>query len=300
MAAIWTALKASVRGAVHERDGRPNQDAVGLGRSGSRLAPLVLAVADGHGSARSFRSDRGSAFATACALDTLAGLVRRAGPGAPLSRLRRQMASHWPRMVVSRWRKMVWKDLRREPFTAFEFAPFPEAPPVAAPGHELPFGAYLAYGATLVMAAVTRRHIFYAQLGDGDILVVHEDGRVSRPWPRDHAFFATETISLCSPAAFRHFRTRVDPLRSGSAPALVLLATDGYANCFNDDDGFFQVGADLLDYLREEGPAFVEEKLGPWLRESSRDGSGDDITVGLAVRLGALHGVRSKPVAIPA
>jgi serine/threonine protein phosphatase PrpC len=300
MPATWTALKASVRGAVHERDGRPNQDAVGLCRPGNRIEPLVLAVADGHGSARSFRSDRGSAFATTCALDTLARFVRRAGPDAPLSRLRRQMAIHWPRTVVSRWRKMVWKDLRREPFTAFEFAPFPETPPVAAPGHELPFGAYLAYGATLVMAAVTRRHIFYAQLGDGDILVVHEDGRVSRPWPREHAFFATETVSLCSPGAFRHFRTRVDPLRSGRAPALVLLATDGYANCFSDDEGFFQVGADLLDYLREEGPAFVEEKLGPWLRESSHDGSGDDITVGLAVRLGALHGARSKPAVIPA
>src|SRR6202044_3506654 len=105
---------------------------------GSRLDPLVLAVADGHGSARSFRSDRGSAFATACALDALADFVRRAGPDAPLSRLRRQMANRWPRMVVSRWRKMVWKDLRREPFTAFEFAPFPEAPPLAAPGHDLP------------------------------------------------------------------------------------------------------------------------------------------------------------------
>jgi hypothetical protein len=86
-------------------------------------------------------------------------------------------------------------------------------------------------------------------------------------------------------------------LRSGAAPALVLLATDGYANCFTDDEGFFQVGADLLDYLREGGPAFVEEKLGPWLRESSHDGSGDDITVGLAVRLGALHGAFPKPAA---
>jgi serine/threonine protein phosphatase PrpC len=300
MPANWTALKASVRGAAHERDGRPNQDSAGLQRPDRRGQPLLLAVADGHGSARSFRSDRGSAFATTCALSSLGDFLRRHGPGTPLSRLRRQLAAHWPRMIVSRWRKMVFQDLLREPFTAFEFAPFPEAPPVAALGHELPFGAYLAYGATLVVTAVTSRHIFYAQLGDGDILLVHEDGRVSRPWPREHAFFATETISLCSPGAFRHFRCRVDPLRGGVAPALVLLSTDGYANCFSDDEGFFQVGADLLDYLREGGPSYVGEKLEPWLRESSHDGSGDDITVGLAVRLAALHGASPPPAVIPA
>jgi hypothetical protein len=288
MPAHWTALKSSVRGAAHEAAGRPNQDAVAV-RVPGRLDPLVLAISDGHGSARSFRSNRGAAFATASALEATAELLRRIGSNAPLSRLRHQMQNLWPRAVVSRWRKMVWDDLLREPFTAFEFAPFPEAPPVAAAGYELPFSAYLAYGATLVVTAVTPRHIFYAQLGDGDILIVHENGRVSRPWPRGHAFFATETLSLCSPDAPRDFRCRVEPLRAGMSPALVLLATDGYANCFSDDEGFFQVGGDFLGYLRESGPAFVEEKLEPWLRESSHDGSGDDITVGLAVRLGALE-----------
>ena len=81
-------------------------------------------------------------------------------------------------------------------------------------------------------------------------------------------------------------------------PALVMLSTDGYANCFGDDEDFFKVGADFLDYLRAEGVAFVGEKLEEWLRQSSRDGSGDDITVGLAVRPDVFR--FREPIAEPA
>jgi hypothetical protein len=48
------------------------------------------------------------------------------------------------------------------------------------------------------------------------------------------------------------------------------------------------VGADLLAYLQAHGIDFVNENLNQWLGESSRDGSGDDITVGLAARRPAL------------
>jgi len=39
--------------------------------------------------------------------------------------------------------------------------------------------------------------------------------------------------------------------------------------------------------MRKEGVGFVREKLEEWLRQSSHDGSGDDITVGLAARASA-------------
>jgi hypothetical protein len=33
-------------------------------------------------------------------------------------------------------------------------------------------------------------------------------------------------------------------------PALILLATDGYANSFPDEAGFLKVGSDLLGMIR--------------------------------------------------
>jgi len=106
---------------------------------------------------------------------------------------------------------------------------------------------------------------------------------VSRPLPKQHEFMSNQTVSLCTHNAALRFQTRVEPCRSGG-PVLVMLSTDGYANCFGTEESFFTVGADILKYLKSHGVAFVGEMLEQWLRESSQDGSGDDITVGLAVR----------------
>ena len=63
-------------------------------------------------------------------------------------------------------------------------------------------------------------------------------------------------------------------------PALVLAATDGYANSFADDAGFLQVGSDLLAMIRADGLELVSGELARWLSEVSELGSGDDVTVG--------------------
>jgi len=284
---IWTGRGVSVRGASHERTGQKNQDAVRLKNPSGKDDLLILAVSDGHGSMRSFRSDRGAVFAAECSLRVLRQLLGRLGPDAPLSQVRHQAKMRWPRALIDAWKAAVRADVNACPFSPLDFAAFPEPAPVIKPGQDLPLLAYLAYGATLVVVAVTRRYIIYSQLGDGDILAMRANGSVSRPLPRQHEFMANQTISLCSEGAFNKFQVQVEPCRAG-APALIMLSTDGYANCFGSDEGFYKVGADLLAYLRLEGIDYLGEELTRWLRESSQDGSGDDITVGLAARPGAL------------
>lgn len=280
----WKTLSATVRGASHERSGQGNQDAVRLENPSGKSGCLLIAVSDGHGSTRSFRSARGSALATECALRELRHFIRRLGPDAPLSQVRRYAKTKWPRSLVTAWKNAVREDLAACPFSPLDFAAFPEPAPVLKPGEELPVSAYLSYGATLLAVAITRRYILYCQLGDGDILTVHGDGKVSRPLPRQHEYQANQTVSLCSNHALWEFQIKVEPLRA-DAPALIMLSTDGYANCFDNDEGFFKVGADFLFYLRSHGADFVGDKLEEWLRESSHDGSGDDITVSLAARV---------------
>jgi hypothetical protein len=287
MSLRWTALGASVQGASHKHSGHGNQDAVRMKNPSGADDVLLLAVADGHGSARSFRSHLGSAMAAECALREMRRFIRRLGPDAPLSRVRMQAKTRWPKQLLAAWKSAVRTHLAENPFSDMDFAVFPEPPPKLVPGRDLPITAYLAYGATLLAVAVTPHFIFYSQLGDGDILTVRADGTVSRPLPRRHEFMANQTVSLCSHHAPEEFQIRVDTLR-GATPALIMLSTDGYANCFGDDEGFFKVGADFLSYLRGQGTGFVQEKLEEWLRQSSHDGSGDDITVGLAARTNAL------------
>ena len=197
----WKALSASVRGASHERNGLENQDAVRLENPAGTSDFLLLAVSDGHGSSRSFRSARGSALAAECALRQLQHFIRHLGPDAPLSRVRRQAKTWWPRNLIAAWKSAVRADLAERPFSFLDFAAFPEKPPVLKPGEELPISAYQAYGATLLAVAITRRYIIYSQLGDGDILTVYKDGKVSRPLPKQHRNFTSQPdrIALFQP-----------------------------------------------------------------------------------------------------
>ncbi len=111
-----------------------------------------------------------------------------------------------------------------------------------------------------------------------------ERGEVSRPLSKDDRLFGNETTSLCAPEAWRDFRVNFQPLTQ-SRPALILLSTDGYPNSFRDEAGFFKVGSDILNMIRENGLASVKDNLAGWLSDSMRAGSGDDVTLGILCSL---------------
>jgi len=138
----------------------------------------------------------------------------------------------------------------------------------------------IAYGATLLVAAVNERFTCYLQLGDGEILTVSNRGDVNRPLAKDDRLFGNETTSLCANEAWRDFRVHFQPLTQ-SPPALVLLSTDGYPNSFRDESGFLKVGSDILNMVQENGLASVKDQLAGWLHDSTCAGSGDDITLGI-------------------
>jgi len=269
--AHWHMLYASVRGAAHRRNGLPNQDAVRISRTGPGL---VLALADGHGSATSFRSQQGARLAVAVALQ-----VAARWPELPTaSHHKRRAEDDWPKELVRGWQAVVDARLGRRPFTAAEMNPLePSA------RQRLERNPRLAWGSTLLSVILTPSSILYLQLGDGDLLVVDDNGQVNRPLPADPRLLGNETTSLCAPEAWREARVYCQTLVA-APPALILAATDGYANAFRDDAGFRQVASDLWVMLRDEGQAAVQAQLAGWLNETSAQGSGDDISVGILWR----------------
>jgi hypothetical protein len=299
----WQTVGASVRGASHVRLGLPNQDAIHwlehpCGAPGTGL--VVMAVADGHGSAKCFRSHIGARLAVMTAVrivqEELTDAESDLGDLAMIARLTRRIARGWVAAVE--------RDLWLFPFEAEEFSRMLEREGQGA-GRTVANRRPLAYGTTLCLVALTARFALYLQVGDGDIVTVSGDGRVTRPLPPDTRLFAGETTSLCTEDAAASFRVgfhaSVSPEESSDLPALVLVSTDGYANSFKDDAGFLQVGPDVLSLIRDEGLAAVEASLGGWLEEASRAGSGDDVTLGLIFRPAAVHVQRreSSPTAVP-
>lgn len=278
----WRAAGASVRGAAHLRSGLPNQDAFCWFPAGGAGPPLMLALADGHGSRKSFRSEVGARLAVEAVQVVCHDFLSSWTELANLSAVSRWSADHLPRAIVRRWRDAVADDLAARPFASEELDALAddEGPERR---RQVVLDPVLAYGSTLLAAIVAGSFITYLQLGDGDILAVSDGGEVTRPLPRDERLFANETTSLCARNAWRHCRVVFQPL-FGPPPALILLATDGYANSFRDDEGFLLVGTDLLEMIRTQGLDRVHAGLEQWLREASQLGSGDDVTVGLLCR----------------
>lgn len=273
----WRVIGESVRGAAHERKGMPNQDACAWLPERGEGSVLCVAVADGHGNARYFRSDVGARLAAEVATEGLEGFLADCGAETNLSLIKRIAEERLPRYLVRAWLKAVEADYANKCLTNEEkmrlmSAGIPQKPIEANPA--------IAYGTTLLAVAVAPTFLLFLQLGDGDILSVTEAGEVSRPLPQDKRLIANETTSLCTPHAWREMRVRFQAL-AGVPPALILLATDGYANSFRDEAGFLQVGSDLLAMIREVGIKEVQANLATWLADASQEGSGDDITLAL-------------------
>ncbi len=247
----------------------------------------MLAVSDGHGGARHFRSQVGSSLAVHTAIrvlyDSLDAALAEAGAGLSTHPVEDALPPIATRMVEE-WRAAVRSDFENNPFTAPELDAV-EAAEGATARASVEQDPLLAYGATLLSAAVTDAFVLCIQLGDGDILAVDDDGRTVRPIAADGRLVANQTTSLCQAEADREFRYAV--LRE--FPALLLVSTDGYANSFRSDTDFLQIGRDYLDLVRRQGVDALAEELPQILKGASEEGSGDDIT------LGVLHRVASQP-----
>ncbi len=275
----WRAIGKSVRGASHIRDNQPNQDAIFWSTGQNNGLPLVMALSDGHGSQRSFRSDMGAAFAVDAISTCLTDFALQLFPSNHIQALEQDARKNLPRELEYRWKRTVLDHLTTNPFsneeteTLYVYQEESEGdPPILNP--------FLAYGATALGVLVTPTYRLYIQLGDGDMLNVYTDGTTERPLPDDPRLIGNATTSLCARKAARDVRLSV---HSGEeqTPELILASTDGYANSFKNDDEFLRIGPDILDIIRTDGLDHIERHLGDWLEETTQVGSGDDITLGI-------------------
>jgi serine/threonine protein phosphatase PrpC len=266
----WGVLGHSQAGASHVRNGLPNQDAF-LSLQ-SEDGAIIAAVADGHGSPKSFRSDVGAKFAVESAVEVCQEFLKRFKE-ANLSDARNRIEQLLAKRITQDWEGRVDKHLKENPIPETKFELLPEAK-----------RPHLAYGSTLLVAFVNERFLAALQIGDGDIVAVSDDsGEVTYAIPKDPSLIANETTSLSQEDAHKHFRFCFHVFES-RPPALLLLSTDGYANSFATPNGYLQAGTDLLSMLLKEGPSLLDVNLPEWLEEASRDGSGDDVTVGIIYR----------------
>lgn len=283
---LWEPLHGSVRG-VNKTRNQDHYEVEGLGTAG---APLIMAVADGHGSAVHARSHLGSRFAVDLFVQEarlFASLAQPRGEERPpsLAWLMRYAEYAFPRQLVSAWREKVLGNWER--------TSAPGEPPVSEEEK------LLLYGSTFVGAVLTPRVFAAWQLGDGELTLVGEDGRVSVPLAPKEADLGDETESLCTPEAWLRVRTHWAPVTAPSrAPRLVALSTDGLSKSFASDKGFRQFVAGLDERLSAEGGESVRAVLPEWLAKASQH-SGDDTTLVAAWHTGEEPAEPMEPAGAP-
>jgi hypothetical protein len=278
VAPAWRVLTASTVGAQHIAAGATGEDAVGVwppdGRGHDEPA-VAVAVADGHGHVRHFRSRRGAELAVEVATAVGAALTTEIaalpGPDQVEAAFR---AAAGPELV-RRWRDAVERDLADRPITDVEryragLAPDPSIDDLM-----------YAYGSTLVLAVAVADWLLLAQIGDGDAFVITDAGTALRPLPPDPRLNGVVTTSLCQPDAVAAMRYGVVN-RAGQSVGAVLLATDGFGNAQVRNDWETAFAADLAALAARHGRLWFETQLPRWVAQcASNDGSGDDATVAL-------------------
>ncbi|MBQ9947155.1 MAG: protein phosphatase 2C domain-containing protein [Oscillospiraceae bacterium] len=261
----FTGYCVSVRGASHEDAGEPCQDSARV-YTGEDLA--VAAVSDGHGSAKHFRSGAGSEIATRIAIRSLMEFSERNGGidsifrGDPENAARRIAAN-----MICGWNEEIADHMRFVPYSEEEnekLRKFGGLPPETV------------YGATLIAAAATGRGLFGLQIGDGTFAAREKRGKMVFPMPEDERLVGNLTTSLCDNDAISSVRWFYQP---GNYNGIV-LSSDGLINSFRSKD-------DYLHFAERITSAVYTGKtseLAAHLKERSRSGSRDDISVAVLTR----------------
>jgi serine/threonine protein phosphatase PrpC len=251
------------RGASHLRGGKPCQDSYALWSGSARECPhLIAAVADGHGDHLHDLSQIGSSLATRAAVQELLSPWPEDEKEAEEGFFR-----SFPSQVTRRWRDLVEADAEGR---------------LGAPVRDTDRDSIIRrYGTTLLAARVSPHLIFLGQIGDGDIVMLGPDARLSYPLAAEQTLVGLSTYSLASRNAATLWKMSILPRGEGG---LLLLASDGLSDSFGGSDHpeFQRFVQSLRQRIDEYGIGRVAGSLPQWLSQFSEQGSGDDITLVLA------------------
>ena len=253
----WDAIGSVVTGAGHLRANSECQDAILIHKD--ETGYVVAAVADGHGSKACPYSADGAKLAVGVSVRLLCQVQDSEEAQFTLAankddRIPKQLEIMWKEAVRAHHAK-TGREACCDDLTLFT-----------------------QYGTTLNVVAASKDFVFFIKIGDGDVLMVSEDGAGHVLEPEEKV--GEDTESLCLDEAWKFVRTQIMQVKN-DRPLMFLVSTDGYSNSFADKSGFLKAGKDFYKLCTEDGLEYIENSLEDWLRASSDKGSGDDISLAI-------------------
>lgn len=263
-----------VRGATHERNNLPLQDSKRIEEISDCIT--ILSVADGHGSDKCPRSDRGSVIAVNAFCDVIKKYLLSYGQTEEgmtnlVTFLNREGDMRFAQDVCEEWQSRVKQSFYKNKIETL----------IDSKRNIDWKKVYSLYGTTLLGMLITDTFVFAFQIGDGDINMVTANN--ISPLVEPEKFLGTETHSLSKQDAWRKSVTLLRRKDIDSElPYLYMLSTDGFINSYASDADFKKTCRDYYNMIGKYGFESVKENLAKWLKETSELGCGDDITVVMA------------------
>ena len=260
-----------VKGATHVRNQMPCQDNKKIIKISDEIT--IIALADGHGSSKCPRSDRGSMIAVNSFYHIMKKYLEIYGEDEEdithlMTFLNREGDVRFAQDACEEWQARVKQSFYKNKVEGMTN----EDGSIKWPS------VFSLYGTTLLGMLITDSFVFSFQIGDGDISAVTKDA--VEPLVEPEKFLGTETHSLSKPDAWRKAVTSVHRLEAESRESyMYILSTDGFANSYTSDKEYQKTCRDYLQMLQEYGIDVVQANLKKWLTETSELGCGDDITV---------------------
>ena len=270
----WECIGLSLTGASHTGRNLPRQDSIGCWPEGPKVSTnYVLSVADGHGSALHSRSKIGSRIAVELGTKHLRKMLKDHADES----LSEPSGISISEAICADWKKrtLQYADCEPLPLTVTESLSTEHRARLSS-------SPEVAYGSTLLCAAVGGGAAHFFRIGDGTICFVSECGDVAFPFEEQEKK-SQHTDSLCSENAAEKMSYVTLSFSNEIPPAFILLATDGYSDAVGGIAPYKKRVQIFWRMLKEQGIEKFATAIGDHL-ESAKSDLFDDTTLGFLIR----------------
>ena len=276
-------FSCKARGISHIEKGIDCQDACNAQLSGNKLTGIAC-VADGHGSSKHFRSDKGSVLAVQVAEKALfdfygtivrekaAFFNRKDNSDIKNDNVKSKLKELEANIIYS-WRKAVEEDLKQNKLSETEIE-ICKSNNITYDDSDLT-KLIIIYGSTLLACFVSDNFWFVLKIGDGSCVIIDETGEAQALAElEDERLAFGRTSSLCDNDALGNFR---EAYGFTSIKGLT-AATDGVTDSF-ESEKYLQFNMELYEKFTKLPPEFAQNELEKFLPELSKQGSRDDVSI---------------------
>jgi serine/threonine protein phosphatase PrpC len=299
---LFVEYKAREKGFNHklaEKQGekKPCQDFVDtkihiIKDSGDKHEQVAIALAaDGHGSPRYFRSDKGSEFAVTIAKNAISNFIDKIYRGKPvffannakdnpaLKKVMEKELLKLEKQIVSNWKKKIENHYKNEALDEDEkkHCRYYDIEIDETNNQDI----ITTYGSTLIAVVVAQNFWFVINIGDGWCVTFDEAGKAAGPWPYKHDP-ESRTDSLCQEDAHDKF---IHPQPFGFDKIIgVVVITDGIAESFQSETYLrIFLEKNIFGTIVSDDEAFkknkFEKELNKYLPSFTKKYSGDDVSI---------------------